>query len=181
MKWVGDRLAVTEIAHDEGDLRVLGPNGFGQRLKLLEIFLVHPLFVAEFQVAQVVGSGMTVGGAAAAPRAGNRAVHVLEEVSHVLGRLIQVKRRDAQKARRLAQVQEIQDAPTVGGVRIPGAVVRRTTVSRSDHLLPAVIGVVNHGTAVAQNGDPLGDETLGDIAPDRQSLERPQAPGCRKA
>ena len=48
---IADRLAVDEIAHDQDDVRVLGPDGLGQRLERGGVFLVHALLVAEFQVA----------------------------------------------------------------------------------------------------------------------------------
>src|SRR5262249_9989251 len=119
------------------------------RLKFLEIVLVYSFLVAELEVAQLVGPGMTVGGSSATPLAGGRAVNVFDEVGQVLGRLIHVQRRDAQKPGRLAKVQKVQDAPTVRGIRIPGAPIRGPPVARSDHLLPAVFRMVDQGAAVA--------------------------------
>ena len=153
--------------------RVLGPDGFGHRLELPPIVLVHPLFVAQLKILQVIGFRAPGGGAPPAPLAVSRAIDVLNEVGHVLRALAQVERRDTQASGRAAEVQEVQDAPTIGRIGIPRAPVRRPLVGRANHLLPTILRVVDHRAAVAQDGDALIDQRLSHVLAHRQILEPP--------
>ena len=56
---------------------------------------------------------MSIGDTLATPFAFGRAVHVFDEVGHVLGRLAHVHIRNSKEPRGLAEVQEIENAPAV--------------------------------------------------------------------
>ncbi len=114
---------------------------------------------------------MAVGDAQSAPTALGGALGVFDEVGHVFRRLAQVEGGNVFEAGRLAEAHEVQDAPAVGGIRIPRAVIGRPPVPRADHLLPAVVRGIDHGAAVTQDGVPLVDQCLRDVTPDRQVPE----------
>ncbi len=179
---IGDHLAVGEVADHEDDVGVLGPDGLGHGLESLPVLLVHGLFVAQLQVLEPVGLRVAVRGPLAAPLAVGRPVGVLDEVGHVLRRFVHVEGRDGDEIGRLADVEEVENPPAVGRIRDTTSRRAGPAVARADHLLPAVLRVVDHRPAIAQDGDPLVDQAHPPRPCDRAGRwNRPHSPGWRKA
>jgi len=116
---------------------------------------------------------VAIGDAACPPYGLRPALGVLEEVSHVLRRLIDHEAGDHLKACGLAQIQEVDDAPSVGRVRVPEALVGLALVAGSDHRLPSVLGRLRHATSVTKHRSSLGGEGLHNVPPAGKALEEP--------
>jgi len=172
---------VGEIADDQDHVRVLRPDGLGHGLELEPIVLVHALFVAKLENPEPVRFRVAILSAFAAPGRVGGPVDVFHEVGHVLRGFAHVDIGNAQEAGGLAEVEEIENAPAIGGVGVPPTLVGRTTVARSDHLFPTILRSVGHAAAVAQNGDSLVDEPLGNIISDGQTLEPTPIPRLEKS
>src|ERR1039457_2300603 len=176
-----DRLVVGEIANDQNDRRVLGPDSLRQRLEAPPVVLIDGFLVAQLDILEAVRRRMPIRGATAAPVALCRAVGIFHEVRHIRRTLVHIDRGDAEEASGLAEVQEVRNAPAIRGMRIPGPLIRRSVVGRPDHLLPAIFSMVDHRTAVAQHRQALGNQCLTHILAHRQTLEPPPLPGLEKS
>ena len=93
---------VAKVAHDENDFRGLRPNGFRQILELAGIDIIHPFFVAEFQILQPIRLRMPVRDPPPSPFAVGQAIGILDEVHHVRRGFVDVEVGNGQKARRVA-------------------------------------------------------------------------------
>jgi hypothetical protein len=151
------RGAFEVVRHQQNHRRVLRPNGPGQRLEPLAVRFVEPFFVADFEMAEPVRGGVAIGGAPASPPRIGRPVHVFNEILHVFGRLVGSHAGYRKKSRRLAQIEEIENAEAMAGIGIEVAAIWPAQVARPDHLLPpievAVGQLVDHGAVVAHRGD----------------------------
>ena len=132
---------------------------------------VDGLLVAEFEILQSIRLGMAVLDSAPAPFGVGGPVGVLDEIRQVLRRFVEVEVDDRQDPGRLAKVEEFDDAPTIRGVRIPEASVRRAAVARADHVLPSVSVGVSHKAAQPHDGHPLANESLRHVPAHGQALE----------
>src|SRR5581483_10514437 len=112
---------ISEIANDKYNIGIARPNGPGDAAKLLPVGVIDALFVANFQLGQMIRTGMAVGGPAPTPRTVRRAVDVFNEVGHGRGRFVAIDIGHGQDAGGLAEIKEIENAPAVGGARIPPA------------------------------------------------------------
>src|SRR5208282_3947854 len=98
-------------------------------LELLKVLLIHAFLVAELDIPQGIGFGMSSGRPLAPPSTPRGSFGVFDKIRHVLGSLVQVEGRDGFKPCSLAEIHEVRDAPPVGGIRIPRASIGRAAVA----------------------------------------------------
>src|SRR6266705_2412851 len=110
---VGDYSVISKIAYNQNDGGILRPNHFGHGLEFFKVVVIHVFLVAQFDVFQTIWSRMTVGDTLFTPFAVRSAIEVIHEIGHVLRRLVDVEVGNAEKTRRFAEVQEIENAPSV--------------------------------------------------------------------
>ena len=146
-----DRIFVGKIADDQNDGRIFGPDRLRHWLEFPPVIFVDLFLVAELEILQAARRGMTIGDTLASPFTIRRTVDVFDEVRLSPAASRPCSRPGWPETGRLAEIQKVEDAPTVRGVRIPPTLVGRTVLARPDHFLPAILRRVGHATAVASS------------------------------